>query len=129
MAEVELHYMLEGEHVLGDSTRLLVQAWHELPELQSRTLEQYLQDNIHLLVSYNRLEVHVVDNDAVVGGVVLVDLVDIHYGRVLCVMHAFGKAGPALKKAYEVGRELGFKWLMRSSRLSSTKYLTLYRRL
>lgn len=129
MAEVELHYRLEGEDVLGGSAKLLLQAWHTLPELQSRTLEQYMQDNIRLLVSYNRLEVHVVENGAVVGGVVLVDLVDIHYGRVLCVMHAFGKAAPALKKAYEVGRELGFKWLMRSSRLSSTKYLTLYRRL
>lgn len=129
MAEVELHYRLEGEDVLGDSAKLLLQAWNSLPELQNRPLSQFMADNIGLLVSYNRLEVHVVDNGTVVGGVVLVDLVDIHYGRVLCVMHAFGKAAPALKKAYEVGRELGFKWLMRSSRLSSTKYLTLYRRL
>lgn len=129
MAEVELHYRMEGEDVLGSSAELLLQAWNSLPELQNRPLSQYMSDNIGLLVSYNRLEVHVLDNGAVVGGVVLIDLVDIHYGRVLCVMHAFGKAGPALKKAYEVGRELGFKWLMRSSRLSSTKYLTLYRRL
>ena len=129
MAEVELHYRLEGEDVLGGSAKLLLQAWNTLPELQNRSLSQFMADNIGLLVSYNRLEVHVLDNSTVVGGVVLVDLVDIHYGRVLCVMHAFGKAGPALKKAYEVGRELGFKWLMRSSRLSSTKYLTLYRRL
>lgn len=111
------------------------QAWTELPELQVRGYHQYVQETCALVQQYDRIELYVYKNGYPAGIAVLIELQDIHYGTCLCVMHMFSTVpeGGAmlLTHVYAYAKRLasmfGIETLVRSKRLSSTRYLTIYR--
>jgi hypothetical protein len=112
---------------------LLARTWEELPELQNRSKSQYIDDSLQLMKMYDRIELTVYDDaDQLVGGGVLIELVDIHYGTVVCLMHCVGQKGAGravLAYALRLAKKCEYKWFSRSSRVSATEYRQLYRRL
>ena len=117
----------------GEALLLLMWAWKELPELQNREKAQYLQESAELMQQYDRVELTAYDSSgALVGGGVLIELTDIHYGEVACLMHCVGQTGAGaavLASAMRHAKACGYKWFSRSSRVSATEYRQLYRRL
>lgn len=130
--EVRLEPKRAGTPVSIEAVLLLDRTWHVLPELQNRWRSEYIGDSTDLMKQYDRIELLAYDNGELAGGGVLIELVDIHYGTVACLMHCVGQPGAGaavLASAMRHAKACGYKWFSRSSRVSVTEYRQLYRRL
>ena len=131
--EVHDQPIAAGGAVSASITMLLNRAWRHLPELQNRPQPEYLHASVHLIQLYDRIEITAYsESEVVAGGGILIELEDIHYGTVACLMHCFGEPGAGaavLARAIRIAKARGYKWFCRSSRVSATEYRQLYRRL
>lgn len=82
-----LHYRKAGE--LSPALFLLAMAWHELEELQCRSLADYLDDSLAASSALERFEAIAWDGGEIVGFAMYVEDLDVHVGRCLSIGHHY----------------------------------------
>lgn len=86
--------------------------------------------------SFDRLEAYIFDGDTLMGVAMFSVMDDPHYGKVLAhtVFNTLNTNNQSsVRLLYKAGlnhaKSIGVKWLARSKRISSTSYLSIYRRI
>lgn len=109
-------------------------AWEECKELQHTDKKHWEDMGIGSILPYDRLEIGVYEDDALLGGCILMlDEHDPHIGECMCVAWMYiipehrGKIGATLlRKAREYTRKAGYSLLKFSKRERPYKYSITY---